>query len=59
MGINLSLSGVNMGMIDPAMTDSYNRNASLALDADLALMLRRGAYRLMSELERGVAHARV
>ena len=34
------------------MAVSYSRIAGLALDADLALMLRRGAYRLASVLER-------
>ena len=38
---------------------SYNRNAGLALDADFTLMLRRGAHRLVSVLERGAAQAHV
>ena len=33
-------------MTDAVMTDSYSRNAGLALNADLTLMLRRGASRL-------------
>ena len=33
------------------MAVSYNKNAGLALDADLTLMLRRGAHRLASVLE--------
>jgi len=39
------------------MTGSYNRNAGLALNADLTLMLRRGAHNLASVLERGAAQA--
>jgi len=39
---------------DPIMNDSYSRNAGLALNADLTLMLRHGVYRLASVLERGV-----
>ena len=35
------------------MTVSYNRNAGLALDADLTLILKRGAQRLASVLEHG------
>ena len=42
-----------MGVIEPVMADSYSRNVGLALDADLTLMLRRGAHRLASVLERG------
>jgi len=33
------------------MAVSYNRNAGLALDADLTLMLRRAAHMLASVLE--------
>ena len=33
------------------MAVSYSRNVGLALDVDLALMLRRGAYMLTSMLE--------
>ena len=43
MEINPSLGGENMGVIDPIMADSYSRNAGLALDADLTLMLRHRA----------------
>ena len=35
------------------MVVSYSRNTGLALDADLVLMLRRGAHRLASMLECG------
>ena len=35
------------------MVVSYSRNAGLALDADLTLMLRCGAHMLASVLERG------
>ena len=35
------------------MAISYSRNVDLALDADLTLMLRREAYRLVYVLERG------
>ena len=35
MGIN---SHVTWGVIDPVMGMSYNRNAGLALDADLAFV---------------------
>jgi len=59
MGINPSLSGENVGVIEPVIADSYSRNAGLALDADLTLMLRRGAYSLAFVLERGTAQARV
>ena len=45
MGITPSLSGRNVGVIDPVMADSYSRNAGLALDANLTLMLRCEAYR--------------
>ena len=54
MGINSSLSGKNMGVINTVMANSYSRNAGLALDSDLALMLRRGAHRLASVLEHGL-----
>ena len=39
-----------MGVTDPVMTDSYSRNAGLALNADLTLMLRHRAHRLASVL---------
>ena len=35
------------------MAVSYSKNAGLALDTDLALMLRSGAHRLVSVLECG------
>ena len=57
MEINLSLSGENVGVIDPIMDDSYNKNGSLTLDADFTLMLRRGAHRLATVLEREAAQA--
>ena len=41
------------------MAVSYSRNAGLALDADLALMLRRGAHRLASVLECKTTQARI
>ena len=40
MVINPSLSGENIGVIEPVMADSYSRNAGLVLDADLTQMLR-------------------
>ena len=43
-----------MRVIDSVMADSYNRNAGLALDADLTLILRLAAHRLASVLEHGV-----
>jgi len=57
MEINPSLSGENMGVIDPVIADSYSKNASLALDANLTLMLRRRAHRIASVLECGAAQA--
>jgi len=39
------------------MADSYNRNAGLAFDADLALVLRCEAHRLAFVLECGAAQA--
>ena len=70
MGINPSLSGENVGVIDPVMTDSYSRNAGFTLDADLTLMLRCGAtcsrlcwnmelLRLTFDLKRGAGDLRV
>ena len=50
MEINPSLSGENVRVIDPVMTDSYSRNVGFALDAELTLMLRRGAHGLASVL---------
>ena len=45
-------------MIDPVMADSYSKNEGIVLDADLTLMLRRGAQRLAFVLEDGAAQAR-
>ena len=59
MEINPSLSGENVGVIDPVMADSYNKNVGLALGADLTLMLRRPAHKLASVLEREAAQGRV
>jgi len=41
-----------VGVIDSVMAGNYNRNAGLALDPNLALMLRCGTHRLASVLER-------
>ena len=57
MGINLSFKWENVRVTDAVMTDSYSRNAGLALNADLTLMLRRGAHSLTSVLKRRVAQA--
>ena len=48
-----------MGVNDLVMADSYSRNAGLALDTNLTLMLRCEAHRPASVLERGAAQARV
>ena len=40
-------------LIDPITVVCYSRNTGLMLDVDLALMLRRGAHRPTSVLERG------
>ena len=59
MKITPSISGGNVRVIDSVMADSYNRNAGLALDANLTLMLRCEAHMPASVLERGAAQARV
>ena len=59
MRINPSLSEENVGVIESVMADSYSKNMDLTLDTDLTLMLRCGAHRLASVLERGAAQARV
>ena len=58
MGITPSLSGDNVGVIEPVMDDSYSRNAGLALDADLTLMLRHRAHRLASAQARILVETR-
>jgi len=50
MGINVHIMWV---CIDLVMVVYYNRNVYLTLDADFILLLRRGAHRLTSVLERG------
>ena len=49
----------NVRVTDAVMTGSYSKNAGLALNADLTLMLRREAHRLTSVLERGAAQTYV
>ena len=48
-----------MRVTDTVMTDSYSRNAGLALNADLTPILRRRAHMLASVLEHGAAQAYV
>jgi len=53
MEIYFLLCGENVGMIDPTIAVCYSRNAGLALDADLALMVEHRAHRRASVLEYG------
>ena len=46
-------------LIDPVTVICYSRNAGLALDADLTLMLRREARRLVFSVGTRSSHARV